>query len=405
MKNISRAIFSVFLISYILLSCKTSQENDEKYLWGKAQDICKTNLILDSHIDWPEKHIKFPDDISKLKSKGDFDLQRAENGGLNAVFSVAYIPYELNEKQGRLLFDSLVNLITDYTLKYPDKFALAKKPSDVRDNFEKGLMSFPLCLENGSPVGDSLAYLNYLKEKDITYITLCHSKSNQICDANFDPVRKWSGLSPFGKEMIKEMNKLGIMVDISHSTDSTVFQALEISRAPIIASHSSCRYFTPGFERNLPDTLIKAIAAKGGIVMLNFGSAWLDAECNRNWMYLYYKWQDSTGIALESEEGGEFLAEYGETHKLQSDVKRLADHIDHIVKIAGIDYIGIGSDFDGLIKQSLPVDLQDVSCYPSIVAELLSRGYKVQDIEKILSKNFLRVWSEVIKTSESLKNN
>lgn len=405
MKNISRVIFNIFLISFILLSCKTGQENDEKFVWEKAQDICKTYLILDSHIDWPEKHRIFPNDITKLKPKGDFDLERAENGGLNAVFSVAYIPSELNEKQGRLLFGSLVNLITDYPLKYPDKFALAKKPSDIRDNFEKGLMSLPLCLENGSPIGDSLSYLNYLKEKGIAYITLCHMKSNQISDANFDSERKWNGLSPFGKEMIKEMNRLGIMVDVSHSTDSTVFQALEISKAPIIASHSSCRYFTPGFERNLPDTLIKAISAKEGIVMLNFASYQLDGECLQNWQYLYEKWQDSTGMALESKEGGEFLAEYGKTHKLQTDVKRLADHIDHIVKIAGIDYVGIGSDFDGLIKQSLPVDLQDVSCYPLIVAELLSRGYKEQDIKKILSENFLRVWNEVINISESIKNN
>lgn len=405
MKNISKAILCIFLISFFLLSCKTIQENDEKYLLEKAQDICKTTLILDSHIDWPDKQIKFPDDISKLKPKKDFDLIRAKKGGLNTVFSVAYIPSELNENQGRLLLDSLINLITEYTFKYPDKFSLAKKPSDVKDNFEKGLISLPLCLENGTPIGDSLEYLKYLKERGITYITLCHMKSNQISDANFDPERKWNGLSPFGKEMIKEMNKLGIMVDVSHSTDSTVFQALEISKAPIIASHSSCRYFTPGFERNLPDTLIKAIAAKGGIVMLNFGSNWLDEECNRNWMYLYFKWQDSTGIALNSEEGGKFLAEYGKTHKLQTDVKRLADHIDHIVKIAGIDYVGIGSDFDGLTKQSLPVDLQDVSCYPLIVAELLSRGYKVQDIKKILSENFLSVWNEVINTSESIKNN
>ena len=227
---------------------------------------------------------------------------------------------------------------------------------------------------------------------------------NQISDANFDPDRKWNGLSPFGKELIQEMNRLGIMVDVSHSTDSTVFQALEISKAPIIASHSSCRYFTPGFERNLPDTLIKAIAEKGGVVMLNFASYQLDVECLQNWLYLYYKWQDSTGIALESKEGNEFLADYGKTHKLQSDVKWLANHIDHIVKIAGIDYVGIGSDFDGLIKQSLPIDLQDVSCYPVIIAELLSRGYNEQDIKKILAGNFLRVWNEVINISDSIIN-
>jgi membrane dipeptidase len=186
------------------------------------------------------------------------------------------------------------------------------------------------------------------------------------------------------------------MVDVSHSTDSAVFQALEISRAPIIASHSSCRYFTPGFERNLSDTLITSIASKGGVIMLNFASYQLDAECMQNWIYLYYDWQDSTGIDLESEEGAGYIAEYGKEHKLTTDVKRLADHVDHIVDIAGIDHVGLGSDFDGLINQSLPDDLQNVSCYPLIIAELLSRGYHEEDIKKILSGNFLRVWEEVI---------
>ena len=404
MKIKSRVILRIILISLILLSCKPGQENYEKYLLEKALNICKSNLILDSHIDWPYKHIKYSDDITKLKHNGDFDLKRAEKGGLNTILSVAYIPSELNEKQGRLLFDSLVNIITGYTVKYPDKFALAKNPAEVRGNFIKGLMSFPLCLENGSPVVDSLAYLIYLKETGIVYITLCHMKSNQISDANFDPDRKWNGLSPFGKEMIKEMNKLGIMVDVSHSTDSAVFQALEISRAPIIASHSSCRHFTPGFERNLSDTLIKAIALKGGVVMLNFASYQLDSECLKNWNYLYYSWQDSTGIDLESEKGTAFIEEYDKENKLQTDVKKFANHIDHIVRIAGIDYVGLGSDFDGLIKQSLPDDLQDVSCYPLIVAELLSRGYIEEDLKKILSGNFLRVWDEVINLAESLNS-
>jgi membrane dipeptidase len=253
-------------------------------------------------------------------------------------------------------------------------------------------------------VGDSLEYLTYLKDKGVIYITLCHVKSNQISDSNFDTDIKWNGLSPFGKEMIKEMNKLGIMVDVSHSTDSAVFQALEISKAPIIASHSSCRHFTPGFERNLSDTLIKSIALKGGVVMLNFASWMLNEECFRNWTYLAYKWQDSTGIYLDSKKGTEFIEEYGKEHKLTADVKSLVDHVDHIVKIAGIDYVGLGSDFDGLAQQALPFDLQDVSCYPLIVAELLSRGYKNGDIKKILSGNFLRVWNEVIDLAE-YKNN
>ena len=404
MSKMIRMILNITFIAVFIISCKTDKANRENDFLKQANDICKANLILDSHIDWPEKHLIFPEDISKLKNNVKFDYERAIKGGLNSVLSVAYIPSELNVIEGRLMFDSLVNLITDYTLKYPDKFSLAKNPAEVKDKFKKGLMSFPLCLENGSPIGDSLGYLSYLKEKGIVYITLCHMKSNQISDANFDIDRKWNGLSPFGKQIIKEMNKLGIMVDVSHSTDSAVFQALKISKAPIIASHSSCRHFTPGFERNLSDTLIKSITSKGGVIMLNFASYQLDEECFQNWYYLYYIWQDSTGTDLESKKGAEFISEYVKKHKLTTDVKRLVDHVDHVVKIAGIDYVGLGSDFDGLIKQSFPNDLQDVSCYSTIVAELLSRGYSEEDIKKILSANFLRVWGKVIDLGE-LKDN
>ena len=404
MSKMTRMILNIALIGIFIISCKTDKTKSENDFLKKANDICKANIILDSHIDWPEKHLSYPEDISKPKNNVNFDYERAIKGGLNSVLSVAYIPSELNVTEGRLMFDSLVTIITGYTLKYPDKFTLAKNPAEVIDKFRKGFMSFPLCLENGSPIGDSLGYLTYLKEKGIVYITLCHMKSNQISDANFDTDRKWNGLSPFGKEVVKEMNSLGIMIDVSHSTDSAVFEALEISKAPIIASHSSCRHFTPGFERNLSDTLIKSIASKGGVIMLNFASYQLDEECLQNWNYLYYDWQDSTGIELESKEGTEFLAEYGKEHKLTADARKLVDHVDHIVKIAGIDYVGLGSDFDGLIKQSLPNDLQDVSCYPIIVAELLSRGYKEENIKKILAGNFLRVWEEVINLKEFNNN-
>jgi membrane dipeptidase len=400
MRSSIALIINAIMVAIIIASCNAEKRNDEKDLLQKSRDLCQSVLILDSHIDWPNKHLTNSEDISIYKNNAAFDYERAIQGGLNSVLSVAYIPSELNISEARLRFDTLVNLITNYSIDYPQKFALATNPYEIKRNFSNGVFSLPICLENGSPIGDSLKYLSYLKSKGIAYITLCHMKSNQICDANFDSNRKWNGLSPFGKDVIKEMNKLGIMVDVSHSTDSTVFQVLKISNAPIVATHSSCRHFTPGFERNLSDTLIKSIAAKGGVIMLNIASYHLDAECLKNWVYLYYNWQDSTGIDLESIKGNEFLIEYGKKHKLTTDVKKLVDHVDHIVKIVGINHIGLGSDFDGVIKQSLPKDLQDVSCYPIIVAELLSRGYEENDIKKILSENFLRVWDAVIEFGE-----
>jgi membrane dipeptidase len=244
-----------------------------------------------------------------------------------------------------------------------------------------------------------MEYLRSLKDLGIVYLTLCHNKTNQISDSNFDPDRKWNGLSPFGIEVIRELNRLGIMIDISHSTDSTVFQSLRYSKAPVIASHSSCRYFVPGFERDLSDTLIKAIAHKNGVVMVNFGSMFLDSVCLKNCGEAL-TWMDSNKIEVYSEEGLSYLKNFAETHKVVTDSKKLVDHIDHIVKIAGIDYVGLGSDFDG-VGPTQPSDVPDVSGYPAIVFELLKRGYTENGIKKILSGNFLRVWKDVIEIANS----
>jgi membrane dipeptidase len=402
-KFIRKLNILLILISISLLSCKNrSGEKTDEELRHQALKICENNLILDSHIDWPEWLLDYPEDISRRISLGDFDLERSKEGGLNAALSVVYIPPKLNVDESRRMVDTLLGMINGYAIKYPDKFAFATNPVDVTKNFRKNLFSMIPCLENGSPIGNDMDYLKYLKNQGIAYITLCHSKVNQISDSNFDSERKWNGLSPFGKELIREMNRLGIMIDISHSSDSTVYQALRLSAAPIIASHSSCRYFVPGFERNLPDTLIKAIAEKGGIIMVNLCSAFLDSACSNSWNYLY-AWSDSTGTDLMSKEGIEFTSKYGKTHKLYSDSKKVADHIDHIIRITGdIDHVGIGSDYDG-IGFMQPSDLPDVSSYPVIVYELLKRGYKENDIIKILSGNFLRVWDTVLKSGDSKK--
>ena len=398
--TINPIMMAAIILITILSSCtgKTKEKTDAD-LWKIAQKICENNIILDAHIDWPDKHLSFPEDISKRTTKGDFDFVRSKDGGLNVVLSVAYINSSYGVDEGRTIVDSVIRLISDYTYSYPDKFALAINPHDINENFKKNLLSLPLCLENGTPIGNDISYLKYLKDRGIVYITLNHNKVNQISDSNFDENRKWNGLSPFGMEVIKDMNRLGIIIDISHSTDSTVFQSLRYSEAPIIASHSSCRHFTPGLERNLSDTLIKAIANKNGVIMVNLCSMFLDSTCMENCSYLL-NWYQSNGIDMDSEEGIDFARKYAETHQIKSNSIQVVDHIEHIIKLAGIDYVGIGSDYDGM-GPSQPTDLQDVSTYPTIVFELLKRGYKEVDIKKILSGNFLRVWNEVIKTSES----
>jgi membrane dipeptidase len=398
-------LLKIILIMLIVMvpSCKNkNKEQSDEDIRLTAQKICDNNLILDSHIDWPEFILDNPEDISMRTINGDFDLVRAVKGGLNAVLSVVYISPEFDTGKGRLMVDSMLKLIRYYPETYPDKFALAFTPADVRHNFDKKLFSLIPCLENGSPIGDDPEYLKYLKDQGIAYITLCHSKTNQISDSNFDTDRRWNGLSPAGVDLIREMNRLGIIIDISHSSDSTVSQAVRLSKAPIIASHSSCRYFVPGFERNLPDDLIKAIAKKKGVVMVNFCTQFLDSVCMNNTAEI----QDllnSRKLSYDSKEGSELIAEFGRTHRLICDSKQLVDHIEHIIEVVGTDYVGLGSDFDG-VGPLKPSDVPDVSGYPVIVSELLRRGYSEKDIEKILSGNFLRVWNDVIAVAGSLNN-
>ena len=389
------------LLIVIIPSCRNKyKEKPEDELWEMALEICESNIILDSHIDWPTRIYHDPVDISQETGKGDFDHIRAIRGGLNATMSVLYIPPGLDIDVGRKMVDSLYKLVTDYAIRYPDKFALARNPDEIFNNYKKGVFSIPLCVENGATIGDDFNYIKLLKERGIVYITLCHTKTNQICDSNLDLFRQWNGVSPWGLEVIKEMNRLGIMIDISHSTDSTVYQVLRNSKAPIVATHSSCRHFTPGFERNLSDTLIKAIAEKNGVVMIAFGSRFLDSICSDNINHLLH-WFDSTGIDRTSQEGQEFRQTYMESHRILANSIQVVDHIDHVVKIAGIDYVGLGSDYDG-IGPSQPIGLPDVSSYPVIVFELLKRNYSEKEIKKILSENFFRVWKDVIEISDSL---
>lgn len=391
-------VLSLMLGIFLLISCRYDKLNDEQRM-ALAVEICQGYLVLDSHIDWPESILMEHRNIAEENAAGNFDLVRSEKGGLNAVLSSLYIDPDFNVAEGRGMFDSLYQIVASYNATYPDRFAPAVTPEDIYSNFHNDLLSIPVILENGSIIGNEIEYISHLKDLGIVYITLNHSRSNQISDSNMDSHRPWNGLSPFGERVVDEMNRQGILIDISHSTDSTVAQVLRRSKAPIVASHSSCRYFTPGFERNLPDQLIRDIAEKDGVVMVAFGSMFLDSVCSRNIVNLI-NYFDSTGLELYSEEGMRYLQEYVQQHQVLAESHQVADHIDHIVRIAGINHVGLGSDFDG-VGPSLPVGLQDVSTYPVIVAELLKRGYTKREIKKILGENFLRIWSRALEVSDS----
>ena len=385
-------------------------EMPEEQLQKVADSLAQSFIIADSHVDLPYrlkiKHFVLEKEYlgSPLQtSEGDFDLVRAKKGGLDAPFMSIYIPssYQQKPDKGKILADSLINMIEGIVNAHPDKFALAKTPQDIEINTKAGKISLPMGMENGAPVGDSLENVKYFFDRGIRYITLTHGKDNQICDSSYDSTYTWNGLSPFGEKVVEEMNRVGIMVDISHVSDSTFFDVLKITKAPVIASHSSCRYFTPSFQRNMSDDMIKALGRNGGVIQINFGASFLDsvARSNKTLHDSLTKILEAKKLTSASAEAQPIIEQFGKQHKeLFSDVERVADHIDHVVQLAGIDHVGIGSDFDG-VGDSLPLGLKDVSTYPNLIAVLLKRGYAPADIEKICYGNIARVWNKVIDLS------
>jgi len=242
----------------------------------RAVNIAKETIIVDGHIDVPYRVKEKWVDVTNATEDGDFDYPRAVAGGLNAPFMSIYVPASLdNSPESTQLAHELIDSVEAIVARAPDKFAIAKSPSDVKAQFEKGLISLPMGMENGSPIQGDLANLNAFYERGIRYITLAHSQANHISDSSYDLRRKWKGLSPFGKALVGEMNNIGIMLDISHVSDDAFYQVIELTKAPVIASHSSLRRFTPGFERNMNDDMIKKLGENGGVIMINFGSSFV----------------------------------------------------------------------------------------------------------------------------------
>lgn len=365
----------------------------------KADAISKKYIIADTHIDVPHRLLEKYDDVSMATDGGDFDYPRAVKGGLDAPFMSIYTPADLEEKGGsKEQAEQLIDMVEKMVADSSDKFALAMSPGDLLRNFRQGLISLPMGMENGSPLEGELGNVEYFFERGIRYITLAHSLSNHLSDSSYDEARPNDGLSEFGREVVKEMNRLGMMVDVSHLSDKAFYDVLEVSEVPVIASHSSARHFTPGFERNMSDEMIKALADNGGVIFINFGSTFVSQASRDN--YDAYKearqqFMEENGVTAEHESVMDFTKQYRAEKPFEfADLEIVLDHFDHVIKLVGVDYVGIGSDYDG-VGDSLPTGLKDVATYPNLIEGLLVRGYSEEEIAKILSGNLLRVWTQV----------
>lgn len=377
------------LCSLMALQAHTAQAADLK---AEAQRIAQQYLLVDTHIDVPYRLQEHWEDVSQATAKGEFDYPRAKKGGLNAPFMSVYIPASYEKTGGgELLANQLIDSMEALVGRAPDKFAMAYRSDDLAAQFKQGKISLALGMENGTPINGKLENLRHFYQRGIRYITLAHSESNHIADSSYDLRRPHKGLSPFGEQVVAEMNKLGMMIDISHVSDAAFYKVLSLTKAPVIASHSSLRAFVPGFERNMDDKMIQALAKNGGVIQINFGSSFVISQANQ-WGLQF---KAAAKAAGKSQDDAAYRAEYLAKHPYPfANVDTVLKHIDHVVKLVGIDHVGIGSDFDG-VGDSLPDGLKDVSMYPNLIEGLLKRGYSEADIVKIMSGNLLRVWRQV----------
>lgn len=314
-------------------------------------------IFVDSHCDTPTRLLEGVD-ITTRCANGHFDFVRMAQGGVDCVFFALYTPNDLTSDAALRRVMLMLAHIHEAIDASAGKVAMAFSSDDIVANKRCGVLSIALGMENALPADDSLVLLGEFRRMGVRYVTLTHNGNNLVCDSAASEQKRWHGLSPFGRQFVARMNDLGMIVDVSHISDDSLLDVLECSRVPVVASHSCCRAISE-HPRNLSDELIASIAAKGGVVQINFYPLFLDAKhCS----------EDSTRYPS---------------------VSTVVDHIDHVVKVAGIDHVGIGTDFDGI--EITPRGLEDISMAGKVLDELSSRGYSSQDVDKIAGGNFLRV--------------
>ncbi|MHC4541031.1 MAG: dipeptidase, partial [Planctomycetota bacterium] len=329
--------------------------NDEVNM--NARELAQKCMIIDTHQDVPYRLKKKMEDISQRTEHGDFDYPRAKEGGLDAVFMAVYVPPEYEEEGGAYAFaNETIDMVESFASTWPDKFIMARSVADIRSQFGAGRISLAMGIENGAPIEGDLGNLRHFYDRGVRYMG------------------KWHGLSPFGVEVVSEMNRLGMIVDVSHVSDETFYQIMDVSKVPVVATHSACRRFTPGCERNMDDDMIKLLAKKGGVMQVNFGSMFVNARVNREFVERRKRVKEYVDAHnLKGEAMQKYAEEYVKGHPLgDADISDVVANIDHVVKLVGIDHVGLGSDFDG-VGDSLPTGLKDVSCYPNLMHELLQK--------------------------------
>jgi membrane dipeptidase len=395
---------SLGLFAAVVLTCHSLGENptsgDEKKatavkLSQKALQLHREALVIDGHNDLPwmlrEKADGFFKRLDLRRSQPELhtDIARLRQGGVGAQFWSAYVPAE-TARTGQAVKQTLeqIDVVHRLVRTYPDTFEMAFTAADIVRIHKQGKIASLIGLEGGQSIDNSLAVLRMLYVLGARYMTLTHSETLDWADSATDAPRH-GGLTAFGESVVLEMNRLGMLVDIAHVSADTMRHALKVSRAPVIASHSSAYAVAP-HPRNVPDDVLKLVAKNGGVIMVNFYPGFITPEGARITKRIFEEGRALRKKYPKDSEFREALKQWQREHPLpRGSVHDVVDHIEHIAKVAGIDHVGLGSDFDGI--GAVPRQLEDVSCFPYITQELLNRGRSAQEIHKILGGNTLRV--------------
>ena len=413
------------LCLFVFLSlCFGCNENVLKRIYGneteselieRALSIHKKVLTLDTHADTPLRMIEPGFDLAErhdpLETGSKVDYPRMKEGGLYAIFFAAFVSQDIRDDDGneraKKLVIQMIDSVVSSTEQNASLVGLALTPQDAYELEKDGKRAIYLAIENGYPIGSDLKNIELFYDKGVRYITLVHSSNNDIADSATDSSgAEHEGLSAFGEEVVKEMNRLGIMVDVSHASDDVFFDAIAVSEAPIIATHSNARSVTE-HQRNMSDEMLRLMAENGGVVQMTLLSSYLrDEPPNPERAAALEELRSSmknVGV-MTPEERAERRSAFNEINEKfptpLATVKHVVDHIDHMVSIAGIDHVGIGCDFDGGGGIDGVFDASEVM---NITIELVRRGYSEEDIEKIWGKNVMRVFEEVQKVAEVIQ--
>jgi len=360
----------------------------------RARKLAAEAIGIDSHIDTVQRVLVMGEDLGKRWDVGHVDIPRLREGGTHAPFFALWVPvYFPGAEAVRRTLD-LRDAMQSLLDTHKDQMELATTAADIRRIVKAGKISVFLTVEGGHTIDDDLRVLRMYYQLGVRSMTLTHSRNNNWADSATDKPAH-NGLTDFGKEVVREMNRLGMLVDVSHVSDKTFYDALSVTRKPVIVSHSSMRALTD-VPRNVTDEMLWALAKNGGVIGISFGEGFVnpkDAEALESAIKTETTAPMLSGRALDDYAAEDVRNLFGTRVKVAATVADVADHIDHAVRIAGIDHVGIGSDFDGV--SGPPNGLDDVSKMPALIEVLLERGYAERDVKKILGENYLRVIREV----------